>query len=121
MFANERAGIPSSSRLWDAPEMVASYEEFAAQHRTQHLTPFNRWCAVVGNSLVPVAAVTALTGRLKAGAIIFALANATVVAGHIAEGNLPRASRDLLQHPIWGVRADVEVAAATVRSSLGQR
>jgi hypothetical protein len=98
--------------------MGASYEEFAAQHRTQHLTPFNRWCAVVGNSLVPVAVVTALTGRLRAGAAIFALANATVVAGHVAEGNLPRASRDLLQHPIWAVRADVAVATATIRSAL---
>jgi hypothetical protein len=107
-------------RVCDAPTMGVSYQEFAAQHRTQHLTPFNRWCAVVGNSLVPVAAVTALTGRLKAGAIIFGLANATVTAGHIAEGNLPRATHDLLQHPIWGVRADVEVAAATVRSALGQ-
>jgi hypothetical protein len=99
--------------------MGETYEEFAAQHATQHLTPFNRWCAVVGNSLVPVAAVAALTGRLKSGATIFALANATVVAGHIAEGNLQRSSRDLFRHPIWGVRADVAVAAATVRSSLG--
>jgi len=112
--------MASASRLCDAPEMGVSYEEFAAQHRTQHVTPFNRWCAVVGNSLVPVAAVTALTGRLKAGAALFALANATVVAGHIAEGNLARATRDLRQHPIWGVRADVAVAAATVRSALGQ-
>jgi hypothetical protein len=100
--------------------MGVSYQEFAAGHRSQHVTPFNRWCAVVGNSLVPVSAVVALTGRLKAGAAVFALANATVAAGHIAEGNLARSSRDLLQHPIWGVRADVEVAAATVRQALGQ-
>lgn len=84
-----------------------------------HVTPFNRWCAVVGNSLVPVAAVTALTGRFKAGAILFALANATVAAGHIAEGNLRRSTHDLFQHPIWGVRADVEVAAATVKAAWG--
>jgi len=106
------------SRACDAREMVASYEEFAALHRAQHVTPFNQWCAVVGNSLVPVAIATALTGRLKAGATIFALANATVIAGHIAEGNLPRSSRDLFEHPVWGVRADVAVAAATVRSAL---
>jgi hypothetical protein len=99
--------------------MGVSYEEFAAQHRSQHLTPFNRWCAVVGNSLVPVAAVTAMTGRLKAGAVIFALANATLGAGHVAEGNFPRSARDLAQHPIWSVRADVAVAAATVKSALG--
>ena len=107
--------------LCDAPAMGVSYEEFAAQHRTQHITPVNRWCAVVGNSLVPVAAITALTGRLKAGATLFALANAIVVAGHIAEGNLGRATRDLGQHPIWGVRADIEVAATTIKSALGQR
>jgi hypothetical protein len=99
--------------------MGVSYQEFAAGHRSQHETPFNRWCAVVGNSLVPVSAVIALTGRLKAGAMVFVLANATVTAGHIAEGNLRRSSRELLHHPIWGVRADIEVAAATVRSALG--
>jgi hypothetical protein len=108
-------------RLCDAPAMGVSYEEFAAQHRSQHLTPFNRWCAVVGYSLVPVAAVTALTGRVKAGAAIFALANAVVAVGHIAEGNLPRSTRDLFEHPIWGVRADIAVAAATVRSTLSER
>jgi len=111
--------MAAPSSLCDAPEMVASYEEFAAQHGTQHLTPFNRWCAVVGNSLVPVAVVTALTGRLKAGATVLALANATLAAGHVAEGNFPRSVRDLLQHPVWSVRADVAVAAATVRSALG--
>ncbi|AGB20625.1 hypothetical protein Mycsm_00164 [Mycobacterium sp. JS623] len=73
----------------------------------------------MGNSLVPVAAVTALKGRVKAGAMLFALANATLVAGHIAEGNLARATRDLRDHPVWGVRADVEVAVATVKSALG--
>jgi hypothetical protein len=98
--------------------MGASYEEFAAQHRTQHVTPFNRWCAVVGNSLVSLAAIAALTGRLKAGAALFALANATVTAGHIAEGNLQRSTHDLVKHPIWGVRADFAVAAATVKSAL---
>ena len=68
-------------------------------------------------SLVPVAAVTALTGRLKTGAVIFALANATVAAGHIAEGNLLPSLRALVQHPIWGVRADI--AAETVKAAWG--
>lgn len=99
--------------------MVASYEEFAAQHRTQHVTPFNRWCAVVGNSLAPVAVVTALTGRPRAGAALFALGNATLLAGHAAEGNLPRSVRDFYRHPIWSVRADAAVAAATVKAALG--
>jgi hypothetical protein len=99
--------------------MVATYAEFAAEHRTQHLTPFNRWCAVVGNASVPVAAITALAGRPHAAATIFALANATLLAGHFAEGNAPRSTRDLLRHPVWSVRADVEVAMATVRSARG--
>jgi hypothetical protein len=105
--------------MCNAPEMVASYGEFAAEHRTQHLTAFNRWCAVVGNSLVPVVIVAALTGRAKAAAAIFVLANATLVTGHIVEGNAPRATTDLLQHPIWSVRADVALAVATVKSALG--
>jgi hypothetical protein len=118
LFANESAGIASLAAVCHAAGVVASYEEFAAKHRTQHVEPFNRWCAVVGNSMVPVAVVTALTGRLRAGAAIFALANTIVVAGHVVEGNLPRATRDLLRHPIWGVRADVAVAIATIRDLM---
>jgi hypothetical protein len=95
--------------------MVASYEEFAAQHRTQHLNAFNRWCAVVGNYLPPVAAVTAVLGRPRAGAALFAFANLAIVTGHVVEGNLPRAVRDTVRHPIWAVRADVAVANATLR------
>jgi hypothetical protein len=101
--------------------MTASWQEFAAGHRSQHLTPLNRWCAVVGNSLAPVAAVAALTGRPKAAAMIFAAGTAILLAGHAAEGNLPRAGHDLVAHPIWSVRADMAVAAATVRSALGSR
>jgi hypothetical protein len=119
VLAEGSSGIASTRRVCDAPKVGVSYEEFAAEHRTQHLTPVNRWCAVVGNSLVPVAAVTALTGRVKAGATLFALANATLLAGHAAEGNLPRSVRDFYRHPIWGVRADVEVAVATVKAALG--
>jgi hypothetical protein len=84
-------------RDWLRP---AKREALAAQHRTQHLEPFNRWCVVVGNSLAPVAAVTALTGHPRAGAMVFALANATLFAGHAVEGNIPRAVRDLFRHPI---------------------
>ncbi|MFG1934117.1 Mpo1-like protein [Mycobacterium sp. NPDC048908] len=99
--------------------MGASWEEFAAGHRTQHLTAFNRWCAVVGNFLAPVAAVAVLTGRPRVGLTVFALGNATLLAGHAAEGNLPRAVRDLIRHPVWSARADAAVATATVRSALG--
>jgi hypothetical protein len=104
--------------VWDAPGLVGSCEAFAAQHRTQHLEPFNRLCAVVGNSLAPVAAVTALTAHRRAGATVFALANSTLFARHAVEGNIPCAVRDLFRHPLWSVRADVAVAGAMLRNSL---
>ena len=94
--------------------MVATYQEFAARHRTQHLNPVNRSCAVVANYLAPVAVITAVLGRPKAGAALFAFANLALVTGHIVEGNLPQAVRDM-RHPIWAVRADVAVANATIR------
>jgi hypothetical protein len=97
--------------------MVASYDEFAAEHRAQHLTPFNRWCAVAGNSLAVVAAVSTLAGRPKVGAASFALGSAILGAGHVAEGNLPQALRDLARHPIWEVRADFALARDTVMGS----
>jgi hypothetical protein len=92
----------------------ASYAEFAAEHRAQHLNPFNRWCAVVGNYLPLPAAVAAVLGRPRAGAALFALGTAAIVAGHIVEGNLLRAVRDTVRHPIWAVRADVAVANTTI-------
>jgi len=61
--------------------MVATYQEFAARHRTQHLNPVNRSCAVVANYLAPVAVITAVLGRPKAGAALFAFANLALVTG----------------------------------------
>jgi len=98
--------------------VVATYEEFAAEHRGEHLTAFNRWCAVIGNySNVPTV-VALLLGRRRVAALIFGLGTAIVLAGHIAEGNLPRSVHDTLRHPIWAVRADVALANATVLSAL---
>jgi hypothetical protein len=95
--------------------MVASYAEFAAEHRGEHLTPFNRWCAVFGNySNVPTA-VALLSGRPRAAAAIFASGTAILLAGHIAEGNLPRSVTDVVRHPIWATRADFALANATVK------
>jgi hypothetical protein len=90
--------------------MVASYEEFAADHRGDHLDPFNRWCAVAGNSLAVVAAVSLLVGRPKVGAASFGLGTAILVAGHLVEGNLIQSSSKLARHPIWGTRADFALA-----------
>jgi hypothetical protein len=94
--------------------MVATYEEFAAQQRAEHLNPFNRWCAVVGNYLVFAAAFAALSGRRRAGATLFALSQVAIGAGHIVEGNLLEQTRVTARHPIWVVRADVGIANDTI-------
>lgn len=93
--------------------MFASYEEFAAEHRAEHLNPINRWCAVVENGLAIVAVGVLLSGRLKAGLALIGAGSAVGGVGHAIEGNLPRALSDLA-HPIWSVRADMAVALATV-------
>jgi hypothetical protein len=100
--------------------MVASYEEFVAEHRVQHLSTFNRWCAVVGDySLVPTA-VALLLGRPRVGAAIFGLGTAILFAGHAADGTLSQSVRDFARHPIWGTRADFALANATImRKSVG--
>jgi hypothetical protein len=97
--------------------MVASYHEFAAEHRAEHLNPFNRWCAVGGNYLPVVGAVLMLLGRRKAGVALAGSGFAILAAGHVVEGNLPRSLRDLARHPIWSVRADFAVARDTITSS----
>jgi hypothetical protein len=94
--------------------MVATYGEFAAEHRAEHLKPFNRWCAVVENCLAGTGAVAMLLGRRKAGFALIGSGSAIGGVGHIVEGNLPRALRDTARHPIWSVRADFAVARATV-------
>ena len=94
--------------------MVASYAEFEAEHHAEHLTPFNRWCATVGNPLSVVGPVVMLLGRRKTGAALAGSGLAILVAGHVAEGNLPRSLRDLTRHPFWSVRADFDVAQQTI-------
>lgn len=94
--------------------MFASYEDFAVEHRAEHLNPINRWCAVVENSSAIVAMVTLLSGRPKAALVLVGAGSALGGVGHAIEGNLPRALSDLAHHPIWSVRADLAVALATV-------
>jgi hypothetical protein len=94
--------------------MSASYQEFAAQQRSEHLNPFNRWCAVVGNYLPLAAAVTAVSGRPRAGATLLAISPVVITVGHLAEGNLVGQSRVFARHPIWGVRTDVTIANETI-------
>jgi hypothetical protein len=100
--------------LWDNLGMVASYDEFEAEHHAEHLTPFNRWCATVGNPLSVVGPVVMLLGRRKTGAALAGSGLAILVAGHVVERNLPRSLRDLARHPIWSVRADFDVARLTI-------
>jgi hypothetical protein len=94
--------------------MVASYDEFAAEHRAEHLKPFNRWCAVVENGLAITGALAMVLGRRKAGVALIGLGSAMGGVGHVVEGNLPRALHDAARHPIWSVRADFAVARATI-------
>jgi hypothetical protein len=94
--------------------MVASYKEFAAEHRSQHLSPFIRWSAVVGDYSLVAVLVALLLGRPRVAAAIFGLSTGSLVAGHVYEGNLFRGLRDLARHPIWGTRADFAVANATI-------
>jgi hypothetical protein len=95
--------------------MVATYGEFAAQQRAEHLNPFNRWSAVFAWYFLALpAAVTAVLGRPKAGATLFALSQVAIVAGHIVEGNLLEQTRITARHPIWVARADVAIANETI-------
>jgi hypothetical protein len=58
-----------------------------------------------------------LLGRRKAGAALAGSGLAITAAGHIVEGNLPRALSMLARHPIWAVRADFAVAQQTITGS----
>jgi hypothetical protein len=98
--------------------MVASYEEFAAEHRAQHLTAFNRWCGVVGNYSIVPTAVALLSGRPRLGTAVIGLGTAILLAGHAAEGNMPQSVRDFAEHPIWATRADFTLANTTVLNAL---
>ena len=99
--------------------MVATYEEFVVEHRVQHVSAFNGWCAVVGNSSLFPTAAALLLRRPRVAAAIFSLGTAVLFAGHIADGTLLQSTRDFARHPIWGTRADFALANATIRSALG--
>jgi hypothetical protein len=72
----------------------------------------------VGNySNVPTA-IALLSGRPRIAAVSFGLGTAILVAGHVAEGNLPRSVQDIVTHPIWATRADIALANATIKSAL---
>jgi hypothetical protein len=97
--------------------MVVSFDEFETEHRAEHRNAFNRWCAAVGNPLFIVGAVSVLFGHRTGGTVLAGSGAAVLVAGHVAEGNLARALRDLARHPIWSVRADVGLGRETIIGS----
>jgi hypothetical protein len=97
--------------------VASSYEQFAAEHRAQHLHPFNRWCAV-GNYLLVPAGVALLLRRPKPAAVLFGTSAAITAAGHIVEGNLPRNLEILVRHPIWAARADFAIANETIMRAV---
>ena len=120
--AGPLGGVPPA---WEAVGMVASFDEFAAEHRAEHRNAFNRWCAAVGNPLFFLGTVAMLSRNRRAGAALVSSGAAVLVAGHVAEGTLSRALRDLARHPVWSVRADVGLARETIvggrpLSPLGQ-
>lgn len=84
----------------------ASFEEFQAEHRADHQSAFNRWCAAVGNPVYLVGVAALLMRRWRTGAALF-IGGTGLTA---VEGNLPSANRALARHPIWAVRADVILA-----------
>ena len=101
--------------------MVACYEEFAAEHRGEHLSLLNRWFHIIGQYLNVAAVAAAVVGRRRAAAISAAASFAILSAGHAVEGNLVSTLRSLARHPIWSVRADFAVANATIMDTLRTR
>jgi hypothetical protein len=98
--------------------MVAYYEEFAAEHRGEHLSPVIRWSHVIGQYLNVLAVAAMLSGRRRAAAAAAAVSFVKLYAGHLAEGNLIWSFRYLARHPIWSVRAHFAVANATILGAL---
>jgi hypothetical protein len=90
--------------------MVASYEEFAAEHRGEHLSPFIRWSHVIGQYLNVVAVAAMLSGRRRSASTSAAASFVTLTVGHLFEGNLFWSWRYVARHPM----ADFAVANATI-------
>jgi hypothetical protein len=94
--------------------MFASYDEFAASHWAMHLNPLNNWCSVVENSLATMGVIAMLLGRRRAGVVLIGAGTAMGGVGHVVEGNLVQAIREVTRHPTWAVRADFAVARGTI-------
>jgi hypothetical protein len=95
------------SAVWDVIEMVASYEEFAAEHRAQHLSPFIRWSAVVGNySLVPTA-IALLFSRIKRVGSEAVFDDDARPSGHAALNDFPQRVRHLENRDVACEQAQV--------------
>jgi hypothetical protein len=102
--------------------MAATYEEFAEQQRAEHLHPVTRWGAVIGwHGLTTAAAVAALSGRVKTGAVLAGLGQVVIAAAHLAEGNLWEQTLVVYRHPVWAGRADVAIANETIMGLVRRR
>jgi hypothetical protein len=55
------------------PFQIATHRLLCDRPRLEHLSSFNRWCAVIGNYLTLPSAVAALLGRPKTAAALFGL------------------------------------------------
>ena len=98
--------------------MVASYQEFAAEHRGEHTSLFIRWSHVIGQHLNVVAVAAMLLGRRRAAATSAAASFVILTAGHVVEGNMFWSLHFLARHPIWSVQAVFAVANETILSAL---
>jgi len=86
---------------------AASFAEFRIAHRAEHQTAFNRRSVAVGNLLILLSAVPFATRRWRRGVSLALIGGAVLGVGHAVEGTLADAGRDLIQHPLWAIRADV--------------
>ena len=90
--------------------MTDSFSEFLSEHRGEHRTSFNRGCLVVGNALQIAGLCLSLRGGWRKGGTLAAVGYGVVIAGHLREGNLPRAFETARMHPVWTLRADAAIA-----------
>jgi hypothetical protein len=90
--------------------VIGSFDEFRDAHGAEHQTAFNRASVALGNALIIFSTVPLMGRRWRRGAAAFIGGAAITAVGHAAEGNLPRAVRDLARYPIWSVRCDLALA-----------
>jgi hypothetical protein len=100
-------------------KLVATAEEFIAEHIVEHRSRFNQWCLLIGDSGMVAGVLIAVlrAGHRFVGVELLLTGFGIAVIGHIAERNLGRALRDFFEHPVWTVRGDLAVIRLLFRRS----